>query len=43
MGVLSRLFRTRPQVATGRALYHAAVAQARQPALYRELAEASAP
>jgi cytochrome b pre-mRNA-processing protein 3 len=37
MGVWSRLFRTRPQVAAGRALYNAAVAQARQPDLYRAL------
>ena len=38
MGVWSRLFGTRPQVAMGRALYHAAVAQARRPALYADLA-----
>lgn len=38
MGVWSRLFRTRPQVAAGRALYLAAVAQARRPALYRDFA-----
>src|SRR4051812_776189 len=37
MGVWSRLFRTRPQVAAGRALYGSAVAQARQPGLYRDL------
>jgi cytochrome b pre-mRNA-processing protein 3 len=38
MGVWSRLFGTRPQVAAGRALYQSAVAQARRPVLYRELA-----
>ncbi len=37
MGVWNSLFRTRPQVAAGRALYLAAVAQARQQALYRDL------
>jgi cytochrome b pre-mRNA-processing protein 3 len=37
MGLFSSLFGVRPQVQAGRALYAAAVDQARRPALYREL------
>lgn len=35
--LLERLFRTRPSVAAGRALYEATVAQARTPGLYAQL------